>query len=115
VPVLRYSRRAEADLISISRSYTIKDEPLTKHDRFYPVTLHANAIDAENIRIVDLAGDPEWRPTLRTNGFANAHYQSGWFRVAGGRTVRLYRAGGQRLVLIRPRAIHLRPLSGQVP
>jgi hypothetical protein len=136
VPVLRYSRRAEADLISISRytlrawgeelvaltvvyslppAYTLTADRLTIDDRFYPVTLHANAIDAENIRIVDLAGDPEWRPTLRTNGFANAHYQSGWFRVAGGRTVRLYRAGGQRLVLIRPRAIHLRPLSGQVP
>jgi hypothetical protein len=83
-------------------AYTLTADQLTINDRFYPVTLHANAIDAGNIRIVDLTQDPEWRPTLRTNGFANAHYQSGWFRVAGGRTVRLYRAGGQRLVLIPP-------------
>ena len=83
-------------------AYTLTADRLTIHDRFYPVTLHADAIDTGNIRIVDLAQDPEWRPTLRTNGFANAHYQSGWFRVAGGKTVRLYRAGGARLVLIPP-------------
>ena len=39
----------------------------------------------------------------RTNGFANAHYASGWFRVASGKTVRMYRAGGTRLVLLPPK------------
>lgn len=81
-------------------SYTLTDNQLTIHDRLYPVTLHADQVDVPNIRVVDLKSDPAWRPTLRTNGFANGHYQSGWFRVAGGATVRLYRAGGTRLVLI---------------
>jgi hypothetical protein len=40
---------------------------------------------------------------MRTNGFANSHYRAGWFRVAGGQTVRLYRTDSTRLVLIPPR------------
>jgi hypothetical protein len=82
--------------------YTLAADRLTIHDRFYPVTLPRDAIDAAHIRIVYLTQESEWRPTLRTNGLANSHYQSGWFRVAGGKTVRLYRAGGNRLVLIPP-------------
>jgi hypothetical protein len=85
-------------------AYTLTADRLTIHDKFYPVTLQADATDAGRIRIVDLTQESEWRPTLRTNGFANQHYQSGWFRVANGKTVRLYRAGGARLVLIPPRA-----------
>jgi len=83
--------------------YTLTADRLTIHDRFYPVTLYANGIDAGHIRIVELTPDSEWRPTARTNGFANRNYQSGWFRVANGKTVRMYRAGGNRLVLIPPK------------
>jgi hypothetical protein len=83
--------------------YTLTADRLTIHDRFYPVTLQADAIDAGHVRIVDLARESAWRPTLRTNGFANLHYQSGWFRATNGKTVRLYRAGGDRLVLIPPK------------
>lgn len=83
-------------------SYTLTPETLTIHDRLYPVTLQASAIDIANIRVIDLAADPDWRPTIRTNGFANSHYESGWFRVASGQKVRLYRAGGRRAVLLPP-------------
>jgi len=84
-------------------AYTLTADTLAIHDKFYPVTLRADAVDVGGIRIVDLTQETEWRPTLRTNGFANRNYQSGWFRVANGKTVRLYRAGGNRLVLIPPR------------
>jgi hypothetical protein len=83
-----------------SPSYTLTPAALTIHDRFYPVTLQADAVDISQIRVVDFAQDPSWIPNLRTNGFANSHYQSGWFRVANGEKVRLYRSGGQRLVLL---------------
>jgi hypothetical protein len=53
--------------------------------------------------VVDIARDPDWRLTARTNGFANAHYRSGWFRVASGKTVRMYRADGTRLILLPPK------------
>jgi hypothetical protein len=83
--------------------YTLTPTELTIHDRFYPVTLLADNVDVSQIRIVDLARDAEWRPTFRTNGFANWHYQSGWFRVAAvQKNVRVYRSGGQRLVLLPP-------------
>ena len=85
-------------------SYTLTSESLTIHDRFYPVTLNAAAVDVEHVRTVDLSLDADWRPTLRTNGFANAHYRSGWFRVANGKTVRMYRADGRRLVLLPPKS-----------
>jgi hypothetical protein len=82
-------------------TYTLTPTELTIHDRFYPVTLLAHNVDMSQVRIVDLAQDAEWRPTLRVNGFANQNYQAGWFRVAAvQKNVRLYRTGGQRLVLL---------------
>jgi hypothetical protein len=61
-------------------SYTLTAEALTIHDRFYPVTLKAEAVDVSQIRVVDITLEPDWRPVLRT--IANGHYPSGWFRVA---------------------------------
>lgn len=84
-------------------SYTLSATSLVIHDRFYPVTLAASAVNVEGIRVVDIGRDPAWRPTTRTDGFANAHYRSGWFRVAGGQKVRMYEAGGSRLVLLPPK------------
>jgi hypothetical protein len=83
-------------------SYTLNARALTIHDRLFPVTLTPDSVDVPHIRIVDFAAEPEWRPTARTNGFANSHYQSGWFRVANGQKVRMYRSGGGRLVLLPP-------------
>jgi hypothetical protein len=83
--------------------YTLTPDALTVHDRFYPVTLKAFDVDVARIRVVDFRVDEEWRPTMRTNGFANQHYRAGWFRVANGRTVRMYRADGTRLVLLPPK------------
>jgi hypothetical protein len=83
-------------------AYTLTGETLTIHDRFYPVTLHAASVDVSEIRVVDLSRDPEWRLIARTNGFANSHYRSGWFRVASGQKVRLYRANSPRVVLLPP-------------
>ncbi len=84
-------------------SYTLTADALTIHDRFYPVTLRAADVDVARLRLVDIAVDREWRPTMRTNGFANAHYRSGWFRVASGQKVRMYRADGTRLLLLPPK------------
>jgi hypothetical protein len=83
--------------------YTLTADALAIHDRFYPVTLRAADVDVARVRLVDIAVNREWRPTMRTNGFANAHYRSGWFRVASGQKVRLYRADGTRLVLLPPK------------
>ena len=52
------------------------------------------------MRVVDLNEEKGWRPALRTNGFANSHYQSGWYNAANGTKMRLYRADARRLVLI---------------
>jgi len=83
-------------------SYTLTSESLTIHDRFFPMTLQASSVDISGLRIIDLDQDTQWRPKLRTNGFANSHYQSGWFQVANGQKVRMYRAGGWRLVMLPP-------------
>jgi hypothetical protein len=69
-------------------AYTLTADALTIHDRFYPATVKAAEVDVAHARVVDIAADPEWRPTLRTNGIANAHYHSGWFRTASGRRIR---------------------------
>ncbi|HWC98797.1 MAG TPA: PH domain-containing protein [Candidatus Sulfopaludibacter sp.] len=81
-------------------SYTLTNDSLTIHDRFYPLTVYASGVDVSGIRIVDLEVNTSWRPVERTNGFANSHYQSGSFRLANGDIVRLYRAGGRQLVLL---------------
>jgi hypothetical protein len=83
--------------------YSLSRESLTIHDPFYAVTVKATDVDLAHARIVDVTTDPAWRPTGRTNGFANPHYASGWFSVAGGAKVRMYRAGGRRLVLLPPK------------
>jgi hypothetical protein len=83
--------------------YTLTAETLVIHDRFYPVTLYASTVDISQIRIVDLATDAEWHTTARTNGFANAHYRSGWFLVANGQKVRLYQADNPMVVLLPPK------------
>jgi hypothetical protein len=84
-------------------AYDLTRDTLTIHDRFYPVTLHAAGVDVNSVRVIDLNVDREWRPVLRTNGFANAHYASGWYRVAGGQTVRMYKADARRMVLLPPK------------
>jgi len=84
-------------------SYTLTPGSLTIHDRFYPVTVQSADVDVSQIRVVDLNSDNEWQPTERTNGFANSHYWSGWFRLPNGQRVRLYSAGSRRLVLIPPK------------
>jgi Bacterial PH domain len=80
--------------------YNLDSQSLAIRDLFYPVTVRAADVDVERVRVVNLAADADWRPTARTNGFANSHYRSGWFRVANGEKVRMYRADGTRLVLI---------------
>jgi hypothetical protein len=64
--------------------------------------VNAVTVIVEHIRVVDLGVDTAWRPTLRTNGFANPRYHSGWFRVANGNTIRMYSADSKRLVLLPP-------------
>lgn len=83
--------------------YTLTPNSLTIHDRFYPVTLSANSVDLPDAKVVDMDRDTQWKPVRKINGFGNAHYRSGLFRVAGGQTVRLYLADGKRLVLLPPK------------
>jgi hypothetical protein len=82
---------------------TFDGNRLTIHDRFYPVTLNGADVDAANIRVVDIGPGSDWQPVSRTNGFANAHYRSGWFRVRNGQKVRLYVESAKRVVLIPPK------------
>jgi len=44
------------------------------------------------------------RDELHDSRYHGPHYHAGWFRVANGRTVRLYRAEGMRVVLLPARA-----------
>jgi hypothetical protein len=84
--------------------YTIASEGLTIHDRFYPATVKAADVDIEHIKIVDIKTDPHWRLTARTDGIGARYYKAGWFRVAGGEKVRMYRTTSQRLVLLPPKS-----------
>jgi PH (Pleckstrin Homology) domain-containing protein len=83
--------------------YTLTKQSLAIHDHFYPVTLNASSVDVSDMRVIDFAKDPDWRPVMRTNGFGSEHYHSGWFRVSSGRTVRMYRADSTRVVLLPPK------------
>jgi hypothetical protein len=84
-------------------TYTLTHSGIEIHDRFYPVTVAADSVDVAHIRTVNISTDSEWRPVMRTNGFANGHYNSGWYRVSGGAKVRLYRADSRVLVLLPPK------------
>jgi hypothetical protein len=84
--------------------YTLTPASLTIHDRFYPVTVQAANVDVAGIRVIDPDQDREWKPIRHINGISSAHYDSGWFQVAGGERVRLYAAGSGRLVLLPPKS-----------
>ncbi len=86
-----------------SPGYTLTSDSLTIHDRFYPVAISASTVDVPDIRVVDIDADRDWRPTMRTNGFSNTRYHAGWFRVASGKKIRMYRARATRLVLLPPK------------
>jgi hypothetical protein len=83
--------------------FDLTSSNLTIHDRFYPVVVAAANVDLARVRVVDIKQDPEWRPTRRTNGFANSHYRSGWFRTANGQKAEMYWADSSRLVLLPPK------------
>jgi hypothetical protein len=93
--------------------YTINSEGLTIHDMFYPVTVKAADVDIEHIQVVDIRTDPHWRLTARTSGIGARYYKAGWFRVAGGEEVRMYRTTSQRLVLL-PSKDHTAPVLMEV-
>ena len=84
-------------------TYTLTPDSLVIHDRFYPVRVKSADVDVEHVRVVDLSTDTSWRPTVRTNGFSNFHYHSGWYRTGNGKQVRMYRADSTRLVLLPPK------------
>src|SRR5262249_50317584 len=83
--------------------YTLTSTTLAILDSFYPVTLPAAEVNADHMQLVNIATDPSWKPVERTNGFANGHYHSGWFRVANGQKVRMYWAESTNLVLLPPK------------
>ncbi|MBL8212126.1 MAG: hypothetical protein JNK87_15525 [Bryobacterales bacterium] len=72
------------------------------HSRFYGMTVPAATVDVKNVRVVDLAAEPAWKPVTRTGGFGNPYYRAGTFRTANGRTINLFTTGTQRLVLLPP-------------
>ena len=79
--------------------YQLGNGRLAIEDRFYPITLGAENVDAANARVVDILTDPVWRVSLRVNGIATKNYRAGWFR-ASGQNVLMYSTGSSRLVLI---------------
>ena len=84
---------------------SVSGAALSIQDPFFPVTIGAASTDVAGIRVVDLERETDWRPVQRVGGFANPHYQSGWFKTAGGTRIRLYRTSGtRRLVLLPPKA-----------
>jgi hypothetical protein len=83
--------------------YAITSQGLTIHDRFYPITVKAADVDIEHIKVVDIGTDSRWRLTARTEGIGFRYYKAGWFRVAGGEKVRMYRTTSPRLVLLPPK------------
>jgi hypothetical protein len=95
--------------------YDLTGDSLAIHDRFYPVTIGAAATETVGIRVVDLDQETGWRPTLRVGGFANAHYQSGWYRTANGTRMRLYRERSAHRVVLLPSKSGDAPVLLQVP
>ena len=75
---------------------------LTIHDRFYPFTLKRRTSDVGNIRVIDFDNDRDWRPFCARMALPRA-LSRGPVQVASGKTVRLYRADGTRLVLLPPK------------
>jgi hypothetical protein len=67
---------------------------------FYTVDLALSELRLEAARVVDLVERPEYRPVLKTNGYALPGFRSGHFRLRSGDKAFVAIAGGPRALWI---------------
>jgi hypothetical protein len=83
---------------------------------FYTRSLPIADLRVDQARSVVLAERPEYRPTLKTNGFALPGFSSGWFRLRNGERALVATTGGPRAVWLpttRDHAVLLEPRQPQ--
>ncbi|WP_460813402.1 PH domain-containing protein [Luteimonas pelagia] len=83
---------------------------------FYTRTIPIADVRVDQARSVVLAERPEYRPTLKTNGFALPGFSSGWFRLRNGERALVATSGGPRAVWLpttRDHAVLLEPRRPQ--
>jgi hypothetical protein len=94
----------------------LDDANLVVRTTFYTRSLPLADLRVDQARSVVLAERPEYRPTLKTNGFALPGFSSGWFRLRNGERALVATAGGQRVVWLpttRDHAVLLEPRQPQ--
>jgi hypothetical protein len=65
-------------------TFEVTPEALSIRGDLYGRAIPLASLDLASARTLDLTGEPEYRPRLRTNGTALPGYAAGWFRLANG-------------------------------
>lgn len=83
----------------------IENGMLVLHSSFYRQRIALGELDLAAARVLSLDEHREWRPLLKTNGFALSGFHSGHFRLRNFKKAFCVLAGDGRVVLI-PRRNH---------
>lgn len=100
---------------SVSSRVELSGTGLRLRGDFYGRFIPAEALRADEARIVNLATERDLSPVARTMGTGLPGYRAGWFRLRNGEKALLYVTDGSRVVYIPTNRGYSLLLSSQNP
>lgn len=81
-------------------SYGVSDQGLHIKGGFYGRFIPREEISAEEVKVINLDIDAEYKPKLRTNGIGLPGYSEGWFRLKNNEKALLFVTDRSNVVYI---------------
>jgi len=80
--------------------FEVTDQGLRINGGIYGRFIHQEEIIGENVKIIDLNADPEYKPRIRTNGIGLPGYSEGWFKLKNNEKALLFVTDRSNVVYI---------------
>jgi hypothetical protein len=87
-------------IASQSATFTVSPEGLRLRAGLSNRQIPANMLQVEQVRILNLQEDGDYRPQRRRAGSSIPGYQAGWFRLRNGEQALIYLTDARRIVYI---------------
>lgn len=105
-----------ATLLTIPQiKFEVSAQHLRIHYPFYGRSIPLQALDLERARIVNLAREPELKPTWRSNGVAVPGFGGGWFKLKNKDKALLFLSQQERAVYLPTTEGYVLLMSPQEP
>ncbi len=80
--------------------FEVTDQGLRIKGGIYGRFIDKEEITGENVKIIDLNADPEYKPKIRTNGIGLPGYSEGWFKLKNNEKALLFVTDRSKVVYI---------------